>query len=75
MYTMKISFSSKEVRQISAEYFKAANLHNGTQSSGNNEEQNLFLAYEYFFHFINIKAENISYIVLDTRMFYKKNNQ
>lgn len=75
MYTIKVGFSRKDMRQISAEYFKAANLNNGAQSSGNNKEQNLFLAYEYFFHLINIKTENISFIVLETRMFYKINNQ
>lgn len=44
MHSMKVSFFNKEVWQISAEYFEAANFNNGTQSSGNNEEQNLFLA-------------------------------
>lgn len=69
MYTIKVGFSGKDMGQVSAEYFKTANLNNSTQSSGNNKEQNLFLAYEYFFHLINIKTENISFIVLDTRMF------
>lgn len=44
VYPMKVGFSCKKLWKISAEYFEAANLYNGAQSSCNDEEQNLFLA-------------------------------
>lgn len=71
VYAMKIGFFFKEMGEVGAEYLEAANFYNGAQSSCNDEEQNLLLAYEYFFHLINIKAENILHIILDVRTFYK----
>lgn len=44
MYPIEVGFFYKEVRKIGAENLKAAYFYNGTQSSCNDEEQNLFLA-------------------------------
>lgn len=44
MYPIKVGLLDKEMRKIGAENLKAADFYNGTQSSGNDEEQNLFLA-------------------------------
>jgi hypothetical protein len=63
MYTMEVDFLCKEMWKIGAENFKAAYFYNGTQSSCNDEEQNLFLAYEYFFHLMTIKLNILKCIL------------
>ena len=44
MDSVEIGLARKEVRQGSAEELEASDFYNGTQSSRNDEEQNLFLA-------------------------------
>lgn len=42
---MKIGFSGEKMREIGTECLEASNFYNGTEPTGYNEEQNLFLAY------------------------------